>query len=73
MTDTATTSSSSTDSLGPLIAVVLKLLGNRTIHKLAGTALACLGFVSGSHFEAVLGAAYAAAMHATGGLKKVPD
>lgn len=57
---------------------LIKLLSNRNVHKLAGTALAGLGLATGvgnvtGWRELTLGALYSAVMHVTGGIKKVAD
>ena len=46
---------------------------NRSLHKLAATALGAGGLAVGNKFDAILGASYASLMHLTGGLKKLPD
>ena len=61
------------ETLGSLISTIVSFFSNRNMHKLAGTAVAALGLVSVNKLEAIVGAAYAAAMHITGGLKNVPE
>lgn len=56
---------------------LIKLLANRNVHKLAGTALAGLGLSNittpSGWKELTVGAIYAAIMHVVGGIKKLPD
>jgi hypothetical protein len=63
----------SVPSVGALISAIVAFVSNRTVHKLGATALAAGGLVVGDKFTTVVGAAYAAVMHATGGLKKIAD
>jgi hypothetical protein len=67
------TAGSSTVTVGALLSGIVAFFSNRNIHKLAGTALAVWGLVVSDFKNLTLGAAYAAAMHLTGGLKKVAD
>lgn len=62
-----------TETIGALLSSIVSFFSNRNIHKLAGTALATFGLVATNFKDLSVGAAYAALMHLTGGLKKVPD
>lgn len=65
-------------SVADLVSAIVGFVTHRQTHKLAGTALAAFGLVtgvntSGGWKEVLAGLGYAAAMHITGGLKTVPD
>lgn len=62
-----------TEPIGQLVSAIKTLLTHRQVHKLGGVALAVYGLVVGDFDKLTLGAAYAAAMHITGGLKGIPD
>lgn len=63
----------SSETVGQLLSAIVGFFSNRNVHKLAGTALGIYGLVVTNFKDLTLGAAYAAAMHITGGLKKIPD
>lgn len=65
--------SSQTETVGQLLSAIVGFFSNRNIHKLAGTALAAFGLVASNITDLKVGALYAALMHLTGGLKKLPD
>lgn len=60
-------------SLSSLVSAIVAFFSNRSLHKLAATALGAGGLAVGNKFDAILGASYASLMHLTGGLKKLPD
>lgn len=61
------------ETVGQLISSIVSFFSNRNVHKLGGTALAVWGLVAAHFGDMTVGAAYAALMHLTGGLKKLPD
>ena len=63
----------STETVGALISAVVGFFSNRNVHKLGGTALAVWSLIEAHFGDMTVGAAYAALMHVTGGLKKLPD
>lgn len=70
---TASSSTGSSETVGQLLSAIVGFFSNRNVHKLAGTALATFGLLVSNITDLKVGALYAALMHITGGLKKIPD